>query len=125
MYGSPQEHIWTFANGAQENIVSFRHCPCNSSGSTSVPPFVGEDYFCESGYEYGSGIPEYIFHSNDIHWDGRNCHSTSTCCSLHNPSYFTKTLNQTTTDDLELRMCLYDTGIYDNIAVELVELYVK
>ena len=39
--------------------------------------------------------------------------------------YFTKTLNQTTTDDLELRMCLWDSGNSDNIAVELVELYVK
>ena len=125
MYGSPRQHIWTFANGIRENDATHRiwNCPCDTHGAISIPPFVGEDYFCESGYVYGSGIPEYILHSNDTLWDGRDCHSSSTCCSLHNPPYFTKTLNQTTTDDLELRMCLYHS--YDNIAVELVELYVK
>ena len=131
MYGSPRQHIWTFANGAFENILASHSqnsmCPCDMSGENNmIPPFVGEDYFCESGYVLGSGIPFYNrLHSNDTLWDGRDCHSTSTCCSLHNPPYFTKTLNQTTTDDLELRMCLWDSGNSDNIAVELVELYVK
>ena len=89
-----------------------------------IPPFVGEDYFCESGYICGSGTA-ITLHSNDILWDGRDCHSTSTCCSLHNPPYFTKTLSQTTTDDLELRMCLLKGVQYGNIAMELVEMYVK
>ena len=125
MYGSPRQHIWTFANGPWENSPSSTSCPCDTTGVISIPPFVEEDYFCESGYVLGSGIPEYILHSNDTLWDGRDCHSTSTCCSLHNPPYFTKTLNQTTTDDLELRMCFYQSASSDNIAVELVELYVK
>ena len=96
--------------------------------TTSIPPFVGEDYFCESGHvfpRYTNTTDWYRFHSNDTLWDGGDCHSTSTCCSLHIPPYFTKTLNQTTTDDLELRICLLDSITYDNIAVELAELYVK
>ena len=130
MYGSPQRHIWTFANGAWENDAATNSygsmCPCDISRENNmIPLFVGEDYFCESGYVYDSGIQQYILHSNDILWDGRDCHSNSTCCSLHNPPYFTKTLNQTTTDDLELRMCLWNAASSDNIAVELVELYVK
>ena len=127
MYGSPRQHIWTFANGARENEMRHRswNCPCDTTGVISIPPFVGEDYFCESGRVSGSGIRWNTLHSNDTLWDGRDCHSTSTCCSLHNPPYFTKTLNQTTTDDLELRMCLWDPSNNDNIAVELVELYVK
>ena len=129
MYGSPRQHIWTFANGAWENDAMHQdwNCPCDTAGSVSIPPFVGEDYFCESGYVY----PGYRnttdwtrLHSNDTLWDGRDCHSTSTCCFLHNPPYFTKTLSQTTTADLELIICLND-GNSDNIAVELVELYVK
>ena len=130
MYGSPRQHIWTFANGAWENNLASHSlgsmCPCDMSGENNmIPPFVGEDYFCESGHVVGSCIPWNRLHSNDILWDGRDCHSTSTCCSHHNPPYFTKTLSQTTTDDLELRMCLRDLAIFDNIAVELVELYVK
>ena len=130
MHGSPQQHIWTFANGAFENTTQYptSNCPCDISGIIPIPPFVGEDYFCESGYVYPgyrNGTAENSFHSNDTLWDGEDCHSTSTCCPFHNPPYFTKTLNQTTTDDLELRMCLIDPIRYDNIAVELVELYVK
>ena len=130
MYGSPRQHIWTFANGGAENNTfsgyNLNQCPCDISGENNmVPPFVGEDYFCESGRISGSGIPWNRLHSNDTLWDGRDCHSTSTCCSLHNPPYFTKTLSQTTTDDLELRMCLFNSASRDNIAVELVELYVK
>ena len=128
IYGSPRQHIWTFANGAWENDARHRvyNCPCDTNGDISIPPFVGEDYFCESGYVYGSGVSWNTLHFNDILWDGRDCHSTSTCCSLHNPPYFTKPLNQqTTTDDLELGMCLYNDASLDNIAVELVELYIK
>ena len=137
MYGSPRQHIWTFANGPWENPndplagESYYGCPCDNNGVISIPPFVGEDYFCESGYVhpgYYNTTDWYRLHSNDTLWDGRDCQSTSTCCSLHNPPYFTKPLNQTTTDDLELRMCLYNPlyqPTYDNIAVELVELYVK
>ena len=133
MYGSPRQHIWTFANGALENGASHQpyNCPCDTTGVILVPPFVGEDYFCESGYVYPGYTnynADYILHSNDTLWDGKDCNSTSTCCSLHNPPYFTKTLNQTTTDDLELRLCLRDSlywGTSDNIAVELIELYVK
>ena len=130
MYGSPRQHIWTFANGARENDSKHRvyNCPCDTNGIIPVPPFVGENYFCESGYLWPGyqNITDWTrLHSNNILWDGRDCHSTSTCCSLHNPPYFTKPLSQTTTDDLELKMCLYESGTYANVAVELVELNVK
>ena len=126
MYGSPRQHIWTFAAGPVENYGSHDNalCPCDTTGDITIPPFVGEEYFCEAGYVY-PGFIEYTFHSNDTLWDGRDCHSNSTCCFLHNPPYFTKILNQTTTDDLELRMCLYNYVHPSDIGVELVELYIK
>ena len=65
------------------------------------------------------------FHSNDVLWDGRDCHSSSTCCSRRNPPYFTKHLNTSTTDDIELRMCHHYDLRFSNIAVELVEVYVR
>ena len=54
MYGSPRQHIWTFTNGARENDMTHRdyNCPCDTTGVISIPLFVGEDYFCESGYVY-------------------------------------------------------------------------
>ena len=127
MHGSPRQHIWTFAVGRDENYPWSNNvylCPCDGirSDLLTIPPFVGEDYFCESGAIYPN---RYSFYSNDILWDGRDCHSSSTCCSRRNPPYFVKTLNTSTTDDIELRMCFYQEVRYSNVAVELVELYVK
>ena len=134
MHGSPRQHIWTFAAGEVENYTSEAStlCPCDTTFNIPIPPFVGEDYFCESGYVwpgyYRGPSVVYTLHSNDTLWDGRDCHSSSTCCSQHNPPYFTKTLNRPTTDDIELRMCISSNSVYSrhvDIAVELIELYVK
>ena len=132
MHGSPRQHIWTFVAGGYENWTSLvsQSCPCDVGNRYSWPPpsFVGNDYFCEAGYVwpgYIDHVAEYTFHPNDALWDGRDCPPVSSCCSHHNPPYFIKSLNQTTTDDLELRMCLNDPLQYANVAVELVELYVK
>ena len=133
MHGSPRQHIWTFAAGLLENYtLEFSSlCPCDTTFNISIPPFVGEDYFCESGYVYpGYTDTEsfYALHSNDTLWDGRDCHSSSRCCSHRNPPYFTKTLSMPTTDDIDLRMCFSTVSQFNqyvDIAVELVELYVK
>ena len=133
MHGSPREHIWTFMAGAFENangassVNQNALCPCDTSVNIITPPFVGNDYFCESGYVYPGSIAdlEYVFHPDDPLWDGDGCSSTSTCCSLNNPPYFTKTLATPTTDDLELRLCFSFHSLYEDVAVELIELYVK
>ena len=129
MHGSPRQHIWTFAAGAAENFTySQYNCPCDTTYNIRIPPFVAEDYFCESGYVHpGYNAPRvrYSLHSTDPLWDGRDCHSSSRCCSFHNPPYFTKTLSTPTTDDIELRLCSINDLIYENVAVELIELYVK
>ena len=127
-HGSPRQHIWTFAAAYSEgNPTSTWACPCDSSIDISVPPFVGEDYFCESGVNeaWGGSSHRFTLHSNDALWDGEDCLPSSTCCSLHNPPYFIKQLTTPTTDDIEARMCLYYSATYANIAVELVELYVQ
>ena len=134
MHDSPREHIWTFAAGGVENgngdsnVNQYTLCPCDTSVNIPIPPFVGNDYFCESGYVWpGSYIPSLalLFHSDDPLWDGDGCTSNSTCCSLNNPPTFTKTLATLTTDDLELRLCFHHHSEYMDIAVELIELYVK
>ena len=130
MHGSPRQHIWTFAAGFAENYSAYalhdHKCPCDEERTISIPPFVGEDYFCESGwvYIYRQSVL-YTLHSNDTLWDGKDCHSSSTCCSHHNPPYFNKTLNTSTTDDIELRMCTSPDFYHENVAVELIEMYVK
>ena len=127
-HGSPRQHIWTFAIGNGENhTYVYNSCPCDTKQYIPIPPFVGEDYFCESGYIFqGYGDPSFIsLHSNDTLWDGMDCISSSRCCSHHNPPYFTKTLSIPTTDNIELRVCGIAPISGENVAIELIELYVK
>ena len=122
-----RQHIWTFAGGVSEgNPTLFNVCPCDTSRTIRIPPFIGNDYFCESGVnEPWDYRRHYTLHSNDTLWDGENCLSSSTCCSLHNPPYFAKQLPTLTTDDIEARICLAHPLENENIAVELIELYVQ
>ncbi len=57
-HGTPRTHIWTFAAGLHQANSSdtfyragfeYFHCPCNPGNPFGSPPFVGNDYFCESG----------------------------------------------------------------------------
>ena len=46
-YGSPRQHIWTFAAGQSEFSNVNDNCPCDVTINITIPPFVGGDYFCE------------------------------------------------------------------------------
>ena len=124
-HGSPRQHIWTFAAGASEAHPTWVDvCPCDASINITVPPFVGGDYFCESGVN--SGRASIRFYPDDPLWDGQGCSSSSTCCSFNNPPYFTKQLPSPTSDPIEARLCRLDTVTYgDDSPVEFMELYVK
>lgn len=121
-----RQHIWTFAGGLNEDATRYAvelKCPCDNSKSTASPPYVGGNYFCESGAI--SDFPTRIILSNDPLWDGEGCHLSSTCCQFNNPPWFTTTLPAPTTDDMELRLCHINPTMDTDIPVELIELYVK
>ena len=126
-HGTLRNHIWTFVAGLSEgNPRSYQVCPCDATCTISIPPFMGNDYFCESGINERWDISRHFtLHPNDTLWDGEDCLPSSTCCSQHNPPYFTKQLPTPTTDDIEARICLFSPLQNSNIAVELVELYVQ
>ena len=121
-----RQHIWTFAAGLTEVTTIYHNyvCPCDTAQHIAVPSFVGNDYFCESGLhsEWNFG---YALFPNDVLWDGQDCTSTSTCCQLNNPPWFTKNLTTATTDDIELRICVEHTSLGEDVALELIELYIQ
>ena len=120
-HGIPREHIWTFAAGHTETQPLWPDvCPCDAITNITVPDFVDDNYFCESGTN--SGEPD-GFHPDDPLWDGEGCTSSSECCSFNNPPYFKKLLPSPTFDDIEARICQWDT--LDDTPIEFIELYVK
>ena len=129
-YGSaPRKHIWTYANGiGLGNFPS--SCPCNNYSNNNAqvpPPFVGSDYYCETGVHVYICCADHQFHlySNDTLWDGQQCFAEEApCCTHPNMPWFLKTLNETTTEDIELRVC-GDQNIGDeDTLLQEIELYV-
>ena len=120
-YGSPRSHIWTFAAGNSKDYSSGSNCPCASPyPGPAAPPFVGENFFCESG---NSGQLEYQWYLDDPLWDSQGCASGSTCCGRGGP-WFTITLSQEVSDDIEVRMCSYDILFHENLGVDELEIYI-
>ena len=127
-HGAPgsRQHIWTFASGLftgsrSSSDTQCWRCPCDNNTYPS-PPFVGNDYFCESIIAQRNY--QRIFYSNAQLWDGQVCEGGGTCCQFNNPPWFTKSLTNSTTEDIELRLCLWDSSRSADIALELLELYV-
>lgn len=126
-----RQHIWTFAgslsdfdDGSQSG-VSF--CACAAINPVLPPPFVGDDYFCESGTNDPTTANIPAFYPDDPLWDGQNCGPGPTgeaCCEFNNPPWFTKTLPSPTTDDIELRLCS-NSHFHSNTPLELIELYIQ
>ena len=123
-HGSPRQHIWTFATGYNQYRTDDLGCPCNSdSYSYSLPPYVGNDYFCDSGHRYTTSPPQ-TYLTNDPLWDGAGCVSGS-CCTFNSPPWFCKTLPHHTTDNIELCICMSYHLSDEDVAFELVDLYVQ
>ena len=122
-HGQPRQHIYTFANAAGEGYTS-EVCPCIQGGTDTVPQFVGSDYFCDSAVR-GSSVTVGLFYSYDPLWDGQGCGSTSTCCEFNNPPWFCTQLPQSTTNDIELRLCENGPPNHDESPFEIVELYIS
>ena len=124
-YGfSPRKHIWSFGAGPTDSGNSPYHCPCSRPDYTGVvPPFVGNDWFCESAA--ATSFQDRVYTENPL-WDGTGCGgSQSTCCSYNAPPWFCKALPETTRDDIELRMCGDENVSSEDVPVDFYEIYVQ
>ena len=114
-YGSAgqRQHIWSFAVGLNNN-PNYRNPTWNCPRITSAaPPMVGNDYFCESAQG----------NSTNPLWDGQGCpFSPGTYCNINNPPWFNKQLPNSTTDNIEMRVCKWLDN--DVTTLSLIELYV-
>ena len=123
---SPLKHIWTYATGLS---LQYDHCPtclcpCNTGNTAQVPPFVGSDYYCETGFN-SVGVPS-GFLPNDPLWDGQQCVGVEApCCTHPNMPWFIKTLGENTTEDIQLRLCHSESpDVGEQTLLELISIYV-
>uniref|UniRef100_A0A1X7UPM3 Fibrinogen C-terminal domain-containing protein n=1 Tax=Amphimedon queenslandica TaxID=400682 RepID=A0A1X7UPM3_AMPQE len=121
---NPRTHIWTYSAGKEENDTSLLACPCNTGyPGDPLPSFIGNDYYCESATD---SVAVDTFYPNDTLWDGQQCNGLeSPCCASSKMPWFLKVLNQSTLDDIEMRICSTESYPDEATPIELVEIYIK
>ena len=122
-YGSaPRKHIWTYADGHDLGTHPSA-CPCNSGSTAQVPLYISS-YYCETGRNLPSGF-NFELYSNDTLWDGQQCVGPEApCCTHPNMPWFLKTLSETTTDDIEVRVCGDEGTVNEDTLLQVIELFV-
>ena len=121
--GSPRQHVWTLMAGYAEANTGSVSCPCNNGSRVRVVPFIGDNYFCESGNNASSYRS--ILYTADPLWDGEDCGSDEApCCTAPGLPWFHRDYGtNTTTDYIELRVCADASG--EDSPVSFYEIYVK
>ena len=132
-YGSsPRRHIWTYAAGLSEQLIvsgEIFSCPCVVAGSSftpqTPPSYIGDNYYCESGNPSSTfEITDAFRYTSDPLWDGQQCEGQ--CCSDgRTPPWFSVTLANPTTDDIEVRVCGTESAMGEDTPISLLELYVQ
>ena len=112
-------------------------CPCTTEGtSMTLPTFLGNDYYCDSGNPMRRGEPAQLYSDRLWHhhylypdrlWDtsGPSCVSGSTCCDNLDQPWFKKKLTQPANEDVEMRWCGNESPTGEATATTRVELYIR
>ena len=109
---SPRQHIWTLTGSRAASL-----CPCGNNPTVTAPSFIGQDYFCDVSDANTYSIADRL-------WDGQGCSSGGEqCCQKAN--WFCKDLPQSTTDNIEFRLCTDEARSNEDVYIEDVEIYVQ
>ena len=123
-HGEAQEHIWAYATAhaavTPPSTLKNRLCPCHPQFNGQVPPFIGNDYYCDSGVE--SNPVGGQFYTTPL-WTGEGC-APPDCCFPSKMPWFCKTLPVPTTDYIEIHNCYNHPVGDEDTALDLIELYI-
>ena len=107
--GNYTKHIWTYAVGGD-----WFECPCSIYYDyyDAAPQFVASDYYCAHKKYYDSIRI----------WDEENCgYWNEGCCTSDKLPWFIRSLNENTSDDVEVRMYVG----HGQLLIEKFEIFVK
>ena len=125
-HGSPRHHVWTLIASSFEELVGAHDlCPCATGSVQQVQSFVGDHYFCESGF--AGSIRQQQLYTSDPLWDGESCRFTEIpCCNVTGIPWFHRDYGSTTTTDyIELRVCGDEGTDNEDVPVSYYEIYVQ
>ena len=121
-YGYPRQHVWTFAAYPSDDYTTPIYlCPCSQPylNISSPPDFVGNNYFCDTAAQNCCPTG---YRTDDPLWDGQGCGGSTTCCSFNNPPWFSTALPETTSENIEVRICDDQSG---DTPITILDLYIQ
>ena len=124
--GKPHRHIWSLVSSLSEgsSLHIRSNCPCSfTSGSRRPPPFIGSNYYCESGNPTDIRDDNQIY-SDDPLWDGQRCEGTC-CTGANHPPWFSVQLPAPTTDMIEVSICADESTDSEDTPIKLLEIYIQ
>ena len=124
-YGTPSHHVWTYVAGNSEfgqNLASY-NCPCNNNiNEIPVPAYIGNDFYCEAGKNFGTKD----WYVGDPLWDGEMCGGTEgPCCNHTGLPWFIRQLPNHTLGNIKVRLCTDQDMPDENIGLERLAVFVK
>ena len=123
-HGTPRKHIWSYAAGYSSGTAETYCCPCNEGNPDTVPNFVKDNWYCESGNPTTNVL--YQFFPNDVLWDGKNCTLIEPpCCERPELPYFHTNVDGVTTDSIEMRICHDEAFSNEDVPIESYRFFVR
>ncbi len=101
--------------------TSSSFCPCGTSRNITIPDFVGDDYFCDSGIQRNENYTAAF--SNPL-WDGEGCSPDYGCCNHKCPPWFYKELDECTSEFIEFRVCRDQRRPNEDLLIEAIDIYI-
>ena len=84
--GNPLKHVWTYSYSRTKWECQSWVCNCTYGSKLTVPAFVGNNYYCESGNP--SDLNLNMLYTDDVLWDGRQCPDNNSCCDRTGQPWF-------------------------------------
>ncbi|XP_065903432.1 uncharacterized protein [Dysidea avara] len=126
-YGNPHKHIWTYAVGlSEDHNYGILNCPCAKYPGATPPPYIGNDYYCESGNSGRYEGEESTLYPGDPLWDGNNCPSENNCCNRPGmPWFFQQLPVKESASSIEVRICNDQVFGNEGVVIETLQLYIQ
>ena len=96
--------------------------PSFHTGAQRPPPFVGNNYYCESANPNDDFANNVLYRADKL-WDGEQCATEGTCCS--GPPWFSVQLPSHSSEDIEVRICGDERTSNEDTPIELLEIYIR
>ena len=118
-----RKHIWSYGCGKVDIIAGDGECPCNKGSKNSLPGYVGNNYYCESGTSTSPKSADFFL--QDPLWDGKGFNNLEVPCRKDMMPYFKRIYDSAITDHITMKLCRPGGANFLDVYLEGYGVFVK